>query len=72
MSIELTKEQQEQLVRETTRPPTIRDPASNAEYVLVPAEQYEQMIEVIENDADQRALRRAAARGLAARTRDEA
>jgi hypothetical protein len=64
MPIELTREQQEQLDKETARPHAVRDPRSDTHYVLVPAEQYEQMLEVIEDDAEQRALRRAGARGL--------
>ena len=67
MPIELTKDQQEQLDRETSKPPAIRDPRSETDYVLVPLDQYEQMLEIVEDDAEQRALRRAAARGLAKR-----
>ena len=67
MSLELTKEQQEQLDREAAGRPAIRDPRSNRDYVLVPLDEYEQMLEVIEDDEEQRALRRAAARSAANR-----
>jgi len=71
MSIELTKEQLDQLERERAQPAAVRDPRSNRDYVLVPTDQYEQMLQVIEEDAEQRALRRAAARGLAGRVASE-
>jgi hypothetical protein len=70
MPIELTKEQQDQLDRETIRPAAIRDPRSNLSYVLLPVDQYEQMIEIVDDDLEQRSLRRAAARSLASRLDD--
>jgi hypothetical protein len=72
MPIDLTREQQEQIDRQQSIPQTLRDPRSNAEYVLVPADTYEQMLEVIEDDMEQRALRRAAARGLGNRLASDA
>jgi len=38
---------------------------------LVPKAQYEQLLEIVEDDIEQRALRRAAARGLAKRLANE-
>jgi hypothetical protein len=70
MSIELTPDQQEQLDRASERPVGVRDPRSQTDYVLVPSDQYEQMIEIIEDDIEQRALRRAGARTLAGRLAD--
>jgi hypothetical protein len=70
MPIELTNEQTRQISREKGTPVGVRDPESNARYVLVPAEQYEQMLEIVEDDAEQRALRRAGARSLAKRLDD--
>jgi hypothetical protein len=67
MPIELNKEQQEQLDRDTTRPPVVHDPRSATRYVLIAADQYEQMLEVVEDDAEQRVLRRTAARNLVRR-----
>jgi hypothetical protein len=71
MSIELTPSQQRELDRSSERPQGVRDPRSKAEYVLLPKEQYEQMVEVIEDDLEQRALRRAGARALARRLADQ-
>ena len=71
MAIELTKDQQAQLDKETHAPAPVRDPRGNVEYVLVPAETYEQMLEIVEDDAEQRALRRAAARATARRLSDD-
>ena len=70
MPIELTKQQQDQLAREPARPAAVHDPGSNQTYVLLPIDQYEQMIEIVDDDLEQRALRRAAARGLASRLDD--
>lgn len=71
MSIELTPTQQQELDRASERPPAVRDPRSKTEYVLVPKEEYAQMLEIIEDDVEQRALRRAGARTLARRLADE-
>lgn len=71
MSIELTPSQQEELDRSRERPAGVRDPRSKTDYVLVPKEQYEQMIEIVEDDVEQRALRQAGARTLARRLADQ-
>ncbi|HKQ50513.1 MAG TPA: hypothetical protein VJZ71_20750 [Phycisphaerae bacterium] len=71
MKIELTPGQQEQLDRADELPVSVCDPRDQSDYVLVPAEQYEQMLEVIEDDVEQRALRRAGAKTLAKRLADE-
>lgn len=70
MPIELTKDQQEQLNRETALPISIHDPGSNQSYVLLPLDQYEQMIDIVDDDLEQRSLRRAAARSLSRRLND--
>jgi hypothetical protein len=49
MPIELNKEQQEQLDRDARRPPIVHDPRSATRYVLIAADQYEQMLEVVED-----------------------
>lgn len=67
MPIELTNEQTQQLSEQRESPHGVRDPNSNIRYVLLPVEEYEQLIEIVEDDAEQRSLRRAAARGLAKR-----
>jgi len=71
MSIELTASQRRQIGRAKQQPVAVRDPNSKAEYVLVPKAQYEQLLEIVEDDIEQRALRRAAARGLAKRLANE-
>ena len=72
MPIELNKEQQEQLDRDVTRPPEVHDPRSATRYVLISADHYEQMLEVVEDDAEQRTLRRVTAQNLARRGAGEA
>ena len=67
MGFELTPDQQKQLDMAGDTPVNVRDPRGQAEYILVPVDQYEQMLEVIEDDTEQRALQRAGARGLSAR-----
>ena len=71
MPIVFTKEQQDQLDREAGRPPAVQDPRSNRSYVLVPEDQYQQMLQAIDDDSEQRGLRRAAARNLAKRLENE-
>jgi hypothetical protein len=71
MMIELTPEQQRQLDEAGNQSVNISDPRSRREYVLVPVDQYEQMLEVVEDDLDQRSLRRAGARTLGRRLTDE-
>jgi hypothetical protein len=71
MKIELTPDQQEQLDLASEHPVSVHDPRNQSDYILVPADQYEQMLEVIEDDVEQRALRRAGARSLARRLADE-
>lgn len=70
MKIELTTDQQQQLDSASDRPVGVRDPRTQAEYVLLPTDEYEQMLEVIEDDLEQRALRRSAAKTLAKRLLD--
>ena len=67
MGFELTPDQQKQLDAAGDAPVNVRDPRGQAEYILIPADQYEQMLGVIEDDTEQRALRRAGARALSAR-----
>jgi hypothetical protein len=71
MKIELTPDQQEQLDRASEHPVSVHDPRHQTDYILVPMEQYQQMLEFIEDDIEQRALRRAGAKTLAKRLADE-
>ena len=67
MPIELTNEQTQQLSEQCESPHGVRDPNSKIRYVLLPVEEYEQLIEIVEDDAEHRSLRRAAARSIAKR-----
>jgi len=71
MRIELTPEQQQLLDQAGQQSVNVSDPRSSKEYVLVAADVYEQMLEVVEEEMDQRALRRAGARSLARRLSDD-
>lgn len=70
MKIELTPDQQQHLENASEHPVNVHDPRSKTDYVLVPTEEYEQLREIVEDDIEQRALRRAAARTLAKRLAD--
>lgn len=67
MSLELTQDQQRQLAGIAVHPIRVRDPRTQAEYVLVRIDEYEQMLEIVQDDLEQRSLRRAGARALARR-----
>ena len=71
MSLVKTKEQQDQLDREIGHPPAVQDPRSNRNYILVPEDEYQQMLDVLDDDLEQRSLRRAAARSLSRRLEDD-
>ena len=71
MKIELTPDQQEQIERAGGQQVSVHDPKRGADYVLVPTDQYEQMVEMNDDDIEQRALRRAAARTLTKRLADD-
>lgn len=70
MSIELTESQQIALDSEGTALRVV-DPRTNAGYVLVPAEQFESVRDALEDDRQQKAIRRVALRNAAARTEAE-
>ena len=69
MIIELTIEQQ-RLIDDASndQPMEVIDPRGHRRYILVPADQYE----AIQDDRDQAALARAAARNLASRLKEDA
>ena len=69
MSIELTESQQHALDQEGAAVRVV-DPRTNAGYVLVPADEFESVREVVEDDRRQRAIRRVASRNAAARAGD--
>lgn len=50
MSIELTPQQHQALAVQADYPPRVRDPATNTTYVLLPAEVFERMQTLLDND----------------------
>ncbi len=50
MSIELTEQQREALTHESESPPRVIDRKSNLTYVLIPAEAYQRMRAVLDED----------------------
>ena len=71
MRIPLT-EQQQQAIDAAGEPPRLVDPRTNAAYVLVPEADYESYREAVEDDRQQRAIRRVAARNAVGRMQDSA
>src|SRR6476469_2831490 len=69
MRIPLT-EQQQQAIDAASEPPRLVDPRTNAAYVLVPEADYESYREAVEEDRQQRAIRRVTARNAIGRMRD--
>jgi hypothetical protein len=71
MTIQLTEQQQRAL--DSARPtlPQVVDPRTNAEYVLIPAAEYESVRDLIEDERQQRAIRAVALRNAVGRL-DEA
>jgi len=67
MSIALTPEQQNALDSHSDTLPRVRDPRTNTEYVLVPANEYEQVRETLEDERRQRAIRAVGLRNAAGR-----
>ena len=73
MAIELTPEQSSHL-KGATRFPEVHDPVSDCDYVLVPKKDFAYVtgvLDELDNDPEQQALRRASVRGAAKRLIDE-
>jgi hypothetical protein len=70
MSIELTEQQQQALATPQEEPPRILDPRTNTLYVLVRAEEYESIRELVEDEKRQRAIRAVALRNAVGRMKD--
>jgi len=66
MTIELTEEQQ-QAIDAHGEPPRVVDPRTKAQYVLIPAEDYEAVREALEEERRQKAIRRVALRNAVGR-----
>lgn len=56
MTIELTPEQHKALAGQTEEPKRIIDRQTGATYVLVPAEDYERVREILEDDRQRKAI----------------
>jgi hypothetical protein len=66
----LTEQQQRALDSAGPTPPQLVDPRTNAEYVLIPAAEYESIRDLIEDDRQQRAIRVVALKNAVGRLAD--
>lgn len=57
MSIELTQQQQQALDAQVETPPRVIDPRSNTAYYLIAAPDYEAIVELLEEERRQSAIR---------------
>ena len=67
MTIELTEEQQQVLTASGDKLQRIVDPKTHSEYVLVPAQFSKEILEIMEDELQQRAIRKAALKNIAAK-----
>ena len=70
MTIQLTEEQQQAMDSAGTTPPQVVDPRTSAAYVLIPAEDYETVREVLGEERQQKAIRKVALRNAAGRIQE--
>jgi len=71
MVIELTEQQQRALDSAGSTPPQVVDPRTEAEYVLIPAAEYESVREIIEDERQQKAIRSVAFKNAVGRMNEE-
>lgn len=71
MTIQLTEQQQEVLDSSGSIPPEVVDPRTNSSYVLVPADEYETIREIIEDERRQAAIRSVALKTAASRMNED-
>jgi len=71
MPIELTEQQQRTLDAAGEAPPRVVDPRTRAAYVLIPAGDYEAVREVLDEERQQRVIRRVALRNAIGRMDEE-
>ena len=71
MSIVLSQEQQQAIDRSPEHLLRLTDPRTSAAYVLMPADQYENVCDVLEDQRLQGNIRRVALRNAAARAGEE-
>jgi len=67
MTIQLTEQQQEVLDSAGAIPPQVVDPRTNSSYVLVPADEYEVVREIIEDERRQGAIQAVALKNAVGR-----
>jgi hypothetical protein len=67
MTIQLTEQQQRALDSTEAAPPQVVDPRTNAAYVLIPADEYETVREILEDERRQRAIHAVALRNAVGR-----
>lgn len=70
MAIPLTKEQQNAIDSAGATPPEVVDPRTSAAYVLIPADEYEAVREVLLEERRQKAIRTVALRNAAGRIQE--
>jgi len=66
-AIPLTEQQQRALDAAGANPPQVVDPRNNAAYVLVPATEYQEIREIVEDEKRQQAIRGTAFRNAGRR-----
>jgi hypothetical protein len=71
MSIALSQEQQSAVDQSPDHLLRLTDPRTSATYVLMPADQYESVRDVLEDERLQRTIRKVALRNAAARAGEE-
>ncbi|HVR75839.1 MAG TPA: hypothetical protein VMT52_16020 [Planctomycetota bacterium] len=71
MSILLTPEQQQALDTSREDPPLIVDPRTNAAFVLLPADEYEAIREILEDERRLKAIRAVGLRNAAGRINED-
>jgi hypothetical protein len=71
MPIELTEQQQQCLDAADELPPRVVDPRTRTAYVLISAREYETVREILEDETEQRAIRKVATRNAVGRMDEE-
>jgi hypothetical protein len=71
MPIELTEQQQRSLDADGESPPKVVDPRTSTAYVLIPVSEYEAVCEILEDEREQRAIRKVALRNAIGRMDEE-
>jgi hypothetical protein len=71
MSIELTEQQQQALDAQAETPPRVIDPRRNVAYYLIPAQDYEAVRDLLEEERQQKAIRAIGFRNAVGRMGEE-